>query len=312
MGIIEIRNLHYSYEKTRTVLSGVNICVEKGEKLALLGLNGSGKSTLIKILSGILYYKQGTVQVMGIEVKKRRPALSKKFGYVSGQKTSLWEDFTFADCISIFGKAFLMKQEEIKKRISEINEYLSILQLLPKQIKKMSFGERMKADISCALLNYPEVLILDEPFVGLDFISKHGIIELLNDENKCHGTTIFFTSHDIQEVSQLANRIVFLKDGEVAKGVELKSLVKAANGILIKVKLKDNCTMPKDLLNLHALGIETNYLKKEIIFKGKNLHETVSFLERMEVLEYVVDISFGKEDVNKQIEMLLGGEIAKV
>lgn len=306
MAIIEVRDLHYGYEKKDEVLSGVNLSIEKGEKVALLGLNGSGKSTLIKILTGILNYKHGEVLVFNENVNKKRPALSRQFGYVSGQKTALWENFALCDCISILGNVYEIPPHEVSCRIAEIDKYLSVFPLMEKQIKGMSFGERIKADITCAILNHPDVLFLDEPFVGLDFVSKRRIIELLNKENVEDGITILFTSHNTQEVIDLADRIVFLRNGIVEKGVDLQDLLHAKKRVSATIELDEPFMIPfADDFKFEKIS---NIKPNEILFEDVDGFKQVeAFIEQFHIAKHVIDISFEKNNINELIESLLGG-----
>ncbi len=307
MSIIEVRDLHYGYEKKNEVLSGVNLSIEKGEKVALLGLNGCGKSTLVKILTGILNYKHGEVFILNEDVNKKRPALSGRFGYVSGQKTALWENFTLCDCIFIFGTIYGIPPCEVSCRIAEIDKYISVLPLMEKQIKRMSFGERIKADITCAILNHPDVLFLDEPFVGLDFVSKRRIIELLNKENSENETTILFTSHNTQEVIDLAGRIVFLRNGIVEKGIALQDLLKAKKRVSATIKLDEPFMIP--FAGNSIVEKISNIKPNEILLEEiDGFKQVESFIERFHIAKHVVDISFEKNNINELIEFLLGGD----
>lgn len=190
--------------------------MKKGEILAYAGENGAGKSTTIKILTGILSPTAGSVSVLGFEPKRDRVQLMKKIGILFGQRTELWWDHPVITSYLWKKDVWRIPDEIFNKNLNLVIELLDLHDIINTFARELSLGQRLRADIGMLLLHNPEVIFLDEPTLGLDVLGKKKVISFLKQINKEQGTTIVVTSHDMDELEELADRIILLSNGTIA------------------------------------------------------------------------------------------------
>lgn len=193
----------------------VSFSIDPGEVVGYLGANGAGKSTTIKMLSGILVPTSGTVTVNGIVPWENREANALNIGVVFGQRTQLWWDLPLIDSLRIIAKLYRMDTSTYERNLARLNELLDLQPFLDTPVRQLSLGQRMRGDLTAAMLYEPKILYLDEPTIGLDVVAKErmrGFIEQVNQES---GTTIMLTTHDLADVERLTKRIIFIDKGRV-------------------------------------------------------------------------------------------------
>ena len=212
MNIIEVKNLVKNYGEVQAV-KGISFDVEENSFFAFLGPNGAGKSTTINIISSLLDYNSGSVVLDGFTLGRDDDEIRKLIGVVF-QDSMLDDLLTVRENLHIRGAFYGIKSHEIDVRVDEINELLEIKPFYEQRYGSLSGGQRRKADIARALLNWPKVLILDEPTTGLDPKSRRDIWELINRLRVEKNITIFLTTHYMQEVHD-ANRVVIIDRGEI-------------------------------------------------------------------------------------------------
>lgn len=217
----------FNREKIKTkVVKEISFEIKKGEILGFLGPNGSGKSTTIKMLTGILTPTSGNILVNGLVPVENRVENAKTIGVVFGQKTSLWWDLSVEDNLKLLKEIYFINNENYKKRYKYLDELLNLEEIKDKQIRQLSLGQRMKADLAGALLHKPTILFLDEPTIGLDVVIKDKILKALKKINKDENVTILLTTHDMRDVEYLCNNIVVINNGEVIYKNSLEKLKK--------------------------------------------------------------------------------------
>lgn len=217
----------FNREKIKTkVVKEISFEIKKGEILGFLGPNGSGKSTTIKMLTGILTPTSGNILVNGLVPVDNRVENAKTIGVVFGQKTSLWWDLSVEDNLKLLKEIYFINNENYKKRYKYLDELLNLEEIKDKQIRQLSLGQRMKADLAGALLHKPTILFLDEPTIGLDVVIKDKILKALKKINKDENVTILLTTHDMRDVEYLCNNIVVINNGEVIYKNSLEKLKK--------------------------------------------------------------------------------------
>ena len=193
----------------------VSFDIEAGEVVGYLGANGAGKSTTIKMLSGILVPTSGTISVNGIVPWEDREANALNIGVVFGQRTQLWWDLPLIDSLRIIAKLYRMDTPTYERNLARLSELLDLAPFLDTPVRQLSLGQRMRGDLTAAMLYEPKILYLDEPTIGLDVVAKErmrGFIENVNQES---GTTIMLTTHDLADVERLTKRIIFIDKGKV-------------------------------------------------------------------------------------------------
>lgn len=216
----------FSREKLFTqAVKDVGFKINEGEFVGFLGPNGAGKTTTLKMLSGILYPTSGEASVLGHSPWKRQKEFQKQFALVMGQKNQLWWDLPAMESFILNKEIYEVPDEQFKKTLDELTELLDIKHILDVQVRKLSLGERMKCELVAALLHSPKVLFLDEPTIGLDVVSQNNIREFLKKYNKQKKTTIILTSHYMEDVEELCERVIIINHGEMMYDGKLNKLI---------------------------------------------------------------------------------------
>ena len=194
-------------------LQDVSFSVEQGELVGYIGPNGAGKSTTVKILSGILTPDGGNVTVGGRIPWKERKEYVRHIGVVFGQRSQLWWDVPILDSYALLKDIYRIPEDQYRKRLDELTQVLRLEDLMRTPLRLLSLGQRMRAELCGSLLHRPEILFLDEPTIGLDSVSKLALRDFLKWENRENGTTIFLTTHDMEDVAALCSRVMVLGRG---------------------------------------------------------------------------------------------------
>lgn len=229
----------------------INVRVERGELVGFLGPNGAGKTTTLKMLSGILYPTSGKAQVLGYTPWERRPEFQKQFSLVMGQKNQLWWDLPAEESFVLFRDLYEIPASDFRLRVKAMTEMLEVDHLLNTQVRKLSLGERMKFELVAALLHRPRVVFLDEPTIGLDVVSQKRIREFIKMINREEGSTIVLTSHYMDDVRVLCDRVVIIHHGRVIYDDRLINLVTRYTD---SKQLKMTLSSPVDAEDLRKFG----------------------------------------------------------
>lgn len=220
------KNLLNPEKRTVQAVRDVSFTVKEGERIAFIGPNGAGKSTTIKMLTGILFPTQGEVRVLGLNPTEDRKKLAYKIGTVFGQRSQLLPNLPLTDSLEFFGVMYDLSGEEIAQRTEELIEQFELADFADQPVRKLSLGQRMRAEIAASLIHKPDIIFLDEPTIGLDVVAKKALRELLISINEQGGTTIFLTSHDVGDIEKLCDRTVVINHGEIVMDLPTKELRK--------------------------------------------------------------------------------------
>lgn len=193
----------------------VSFSIEAGEVVGYLGANGAGKSTTIKMLSGILVPTSGTVTVNGLVPWENREQNALNIGVVFGQRTQLWWDLPLSDSLRIIARLYRMDTARYERNLARLDELLDLKPFLDTPVRQLSLGQRMRGDLTAAMLYEPKILYLDEPTIGLDVVAKERMRSFIEQINRESGTTIMLTTHDLADVERLTKRIIFIDKGRV-------------------------------------------------------------------------------------------------
>lgn len=235
MSLIEVENLVKTYKiiqkddgllgyfknlvkpkyKEITAVKGVNFKLEEGELVGYIGENGAGKSTTIKMLTGLLTPTSGKVVVDGIIPYEKRIQNNKNIGAVFGQKTQLWWDLPVIESFQLIKQMYKIPDSEYRKNLKKFTEILELDELLDKQVKNLSLGQKMRCEIAATFIHNPKIVYLDEPTIGLDVFVKENIRKFIKDINKEKNTTVILTTHDLKDIEDVCNRIILLDQGEI-------------------------------------------------------------------------------------------------
>lgn len=220
-----IYNLFNSKEKKVLAVNNISFDVEEGETVAFIGPNGAGKSTTIKMLTGILYPNQGSIKICGLTPIKDRNQLAYNIGTVFGQRSQLLPNLPLTESMEMYGVMYDMDKKQIKKRIKELSILFDLEAFMNQPARKLSLGQRMRAEIAVSLMHSPRIIFLDEPTIGLDVVSKKSLRELLLKINKEEKVTIFLTSHDTEDIQSICERCIIINHGKIIIDTSTKQLL---------------------------------------------------------------------------------------
>lgn len=211
-------------------LNDVSFRIEDGEAVGYIGPNGAGKSSTIKILSGILTPDSGTCVIDGRVPWKDRRAHVSQIGVVFGQRSQLWWDVPVIDSFELIRDIYAVTEDVYKRNLRDLTDLLNLSELLKTPARSLSLGQRMRCEIAASLLHDPRILFLDEPTIGLDAVSKIAVREFVLDMNKRRGTTVILTTHDMQDVEALAQRVLLIGKGRILLDGTLDDIRRGGSG----------------------------------------------------------------------------------
>lgn len=292
------KNLFHPKYKEFMAVKGINFEIKEGELVGYIGENGAGKSTTIKMLTGLLTPTSGKVTMNGIIPYKERIKNNKNIGAVFGQKTQLWWDLPVIESFRLIKKMYNMTESEYRKNLKKFTNLLELDELLEKQVKNLSLGQKMRCEIAATFLHNPKIVYLDEPTIGLDVFVKEKIRKFIKEINEENKTTVILTTHDLKDIEDVCDRIILLDKGQIIyDGEKQKFKDKYGKYITAELIVKNKKSIIKnDLKNENLKIIE----EKENSIKLKFLHEKITILTVMDEISKYCEI----EDVHmKEAEL---------
>jgi ABC-2 type transport system ATP-binding protein len=233
------------YKEVRAV-DNVSFTIEPGEIVGFLGPNGAGKTTTLKMLSGLIYPTSGTAHVLGHLPWQREDAFRRRFALVMGQKNQLWWDLPAGDSFQLHREIYSLPQETFERTLGELTELFAVKELTRQPVRELSLGERMKMELIAALLHQPQLLLLDEPTIGLDVVAQVTIQKCLREYNAARGVTMLLTSHYMRDVEALCRRVLVITHGKLLYDGPLARIVEKFGSVkLLKLQFVDD--VPPDL-----------------------------------------------------------------
>src|SRR3989344_6277517 len=196
-------------------VDGVSFEIGEGELVGFIGPNGAGKTTTLKVLSGLLYPTGGEVAVLGYTPWDRKPEFQKQFSLVMGQKNQLWWDLPPMETFILNKEIYEVPDLQYRKTLDTLVELLDVKDILKIQVRKLSLGQRMKCELIAALLHNPKVLFLDEPTIGLDVVMQKAMRDFIKEYNRKFKSTIILTSHYMDDVKELCERVIIIDHGHI-------------------------------------------------------------------------------------------------
>ena len=215
---------HREYDTVRAV-KDVSFQIERGEMVAFLGPNGAGKTTTLKLLAGLIYPTAGSATVLGYVPWQRQNAYRKRFSLVMGQKNQLWWDLPAQESFILHREIYAIDHDRFQRRLDELTDLLSVRHLVRQPVRELSLGERMRMELIASLLHSPEVLLLDEPTIGLDVVSQRKVQGFLRHYQSEQQMTVLLTSHYMKDVEALCRRAIIINEGEIKHDGPLGDIV---------------------------------------------------------------------------------------
>jgi len=210
-----VKALFWRKKKVFNAVKSISFHIDKGEIVGFLGPNGAGKSTTIKMLSGIMHPDSGSVKVLGFIPWKERKKYVKQIGVVFGQKSQLFWDLPAVDAFSLHRSIYSIPEREFNETLEILTVLLNVERVMLRPVRQLSLGERMRCEFVMAMLHNPKVVFLDEPTIGLDVFAKETVRRFIKDINKQFGTTFIVTSHDLEDIEHLCDRVIVINEGKI-------------------------------------------------------------------------------------------------
>ncbi|GAA1155503.1 ABC transporter ATP-binding protein [Nocardioides aquiterrae] len=287
--------------RTVVAVDDLSIRIEAGEAVGYIGANGAGKSTTIKMLTGILVPTRGSVTTCGLRPVADRRRLARQVGVVFGQRTQLWWDLPVRESLRILAAIHSLGSAAERERTDELVERLELGEFLGTPVRQLSLGQRMRAEVAAALLHSPRLVILDEPTIGLDVLSKQRLREFLLAERRLHGTTLLLTTHDMGDVERLCDRILLVDRGSLVFDGTLAGLSRTvgADRVLV-VDLAEPTPDLLDVPDTRHLGSEGGGLRQRLAF-DPDTTTAARVLAALSGRAEVVDLAVEEPDVEEVV-----------
>ena len=242
-----LRGLVRREHKEVRAVDGVSFTIEPGEIVGFLGPNGAGKTTTLKMLAGLIFPTSGAARVLGHVPWQREDAFRRRFALIMGQKNQLWWDLPAADSFQLHREIYSLPLDAFQKTLDDLTDLFGVRELTRQPVRELSLGERMKMELIAALLHQPQLLLLDEPTIGLDVVAQVTIQKCLREYNAVRGVTILLTSHYMRDVEALCKRVLVITHGRMVYDGALTGITEQF-GLVKLVRLQfDAADTPADL-----------------------------------------------------------------
>lgn len=299
----------FSNEYThKLAVDSISFEIHKGEIVGYIGANGAGKSTTIKMMTGILTPTSGNVTVNGLVPYEDREKNAKNIGVVFGQKTQLWWDLPISETFTLLKDIYDVSDEDFEERMKFLKELLGLEEFFLNPVRTLSLGQRMRADLAAALIHNPKIIYLDEPTIGLDVVVKEKVRQAIKDINEKYGTTIILTTHDLDDIEELCNRIIVIDKGKKIYDGEIQG-IKDKFGYLttVEAQIKGNISVEdlkfKEIVEDDDFKVEIKENKLAVTFNRNKISsgDIISeVIKEVKVIDFVVKET-SIEDIVKKI-----------
>jgi ABC-2 type transport system ATP-binding protein len=283
-----IKRLFSRNKKVIKAVDEVSFSVRPGETVAFIGPNGAGKSTMIKMMTGILHPTEGSISVLGLDPTSDRKKLAFSIGTVFGQRSQLMFNLPVSDSFELFSKIYEIPNDISRRKIKELFELFELSEYADQPVRKLSLGQRMRAEVALSLLHSPRILFLDEPTIGLDIVAKKKLRDILSSLNKKEGVTIFLTSHDVGDIESLTERTILINHGRVLVDEKTENLKKKyLSDKRVKVVSSDHI----EDINIPGVSILNNDANMTFLSINTTKISTSDVLKELVSLYNVLDVT---------------------
>ncbi len=260
-------NKRDGWRSTKTevlAVDSISFAVESGQSIALIGPNGAGKSTTIKMLTGILHPTAGKAEVLGLIPWRDRTRLAYQIGAVFGQRSQLWYHLPPEDTFELLSRIYNLDRKQYKQQRDLLIERFALGSFLKTPVRKLSLGQRMRAEIAASLLHKPRLLFLDEPTIGVDVVARQELRDLIREWNKQDGVTVLITSHDAGDIEHVAERVIVINHGQIVLSDKLANMRRKYLGTkVLSARFHGEHSMP-DLAGIKILKAGNYAIKLEV------------------------------------------------
>lgn len=306
----------FSKEYTiKRAVDDMNFQINDGEVVGYIGSNGAGKSTTIKMMTGILTPTSGSVEVDGVIPYEERTRNAMNIGVVFGQRTQLWWDLPLSESFSLLRDIYGVAEEEYEERMKFFNEVLGIDEFMLSPVRTLSLGQRMRADLAASLIHNPKILYLDEPTIGLDVVVKEKVRNAIKEINNKFNTTVILTTHDLEDIEELCNRIIIIDKGVKIYDGSLKE-IKEKYGYMttVSIQIKQSEIVDSndvnEYFNLNTEDINTQFEEGKIIVSfNKNKVSATDIIQYYMKKYTLLDFSLKETSIDDIIKKIYRKEV---
>lgn len=282
----------------------VSLRVDAGEAVGYIGANGAGKSTTIKMLMGILVPTSGSVRTCGLDPQRHRRRLAREVGVVFGQRSQLWWDLPTGESFRILSAIHHLTAAQERERTAELVEQLEMQEFWTRPVRQLSLGERMRAEVAAALLHHPRLVVLDEPTIGLDVLSKQRLRDFLVARRREHGTTLLLTTHDVGDIQRLCDRVLVVDHGRLVFDGTLDGLSRTVGAQrLLVLDLEHAVPDLRDIPGTRFEGSDAGGLRQRLSF-DPTATTAVEVLARVATRAEVRDLTIEEPDIEDVVRRI--------
>ena len=285
-------------------VDGVSFTIDAGETVGYIGANGAGKSTTIKLITGILTPTSGTARTCGLEPVPQRRRLARRIGVVFGQRSQLWWDLPLIGSLRILAAIHRLPTAQYTARRDELVDRLELGEFVDRPVRQLSLGQRMRGEVAAALVHSPQLIVLDEPTVGLDVLSKERLRLFLLDELATHGRTLLLTTHDMDDVQRLCRRLLVVDRGRlVSDGDQAGLIARVGAQRVLAVDLTEPTRPLDDVPGTTLLAVEAGGLRQRLAFSPDRT-SAASVLEAVGRVASMRDLTIEEPDIEDVVRRL--------
>ena len=301
------KSLFSPIKKKVRALKGLSFSVQPGELVGFIGPNGAGKTTTLKILSGLLYPSSGFVSVLDYDPWEKSHEFLKQISLVMGQKNQLWWDLPVIESFELNKAIYGIGDREYRKNLDELVSLLNVSKFLKTQVRKLSLGQRMKMELIASLIYKPKVLFLDEPTIGLDLVAQQNLRDFIYDYNRKNEATILLTSHNMNDLVDLARRVIVIDEGRLVFDGPLEDLTeKFAKEKIIKATLSSE----EDIKKLDQIGFIKRYSFPEVVISVPRQTVAIAASELLQNFP-VTDLTIEEIPIEEVVRKVFRGGLRK-
>ncbi len=302
-----IKSLISPKKKTVRALKSISFTIQPGELVGFIGPNGAGKTTTLKTLSGLLYPTSGFVEVLEYDPWSRNPSYLKQIALVMGQKNQLWWDLPAIETFELNRAIYEIPTRTYQDNLKELTDLLEINKFINTPVRKLSLGQRMRMELTAALLHKPKVLFLDEPTIGLDLVAQQKMRDFIYEYNNKYNATIILTSHNMDDLTDLARRVIVIDEGQLLFDGAFEELVsKFAKEKIIRATLGSD----DNIKNLEKIGRVKKLDFPEVVIAVPREATAVAAAELLQNFP-VEDLTIDEIPIEDVIRKVFKGEYKK-
>ena len=288
-------------------VDGISFAIEAGSVVGYIGPNGAGKSTTVKMLTGILVPSAGRISVAGFVPSRQRIQLAKRIGAMFGQRIQLWWDLPLLDSFELLRHIYRVPDDVYRRNLERFRELLALDEFLQTPVRQLSLGQRVRGELTAAMLHDPEILFLDEPTIGLDVVAKERVREFLTEVNSERGVTVLLTTHDLDDIERLCSRLLVIDHGRLIYDGDLDTLKQRYGGERMLVVDLEEPRPPLEVDGARVVRVEGS--RQWLAFR-RDTTSAAQLTAAVAALAPVRDLELHEPDIEDVVRKIYGEGVA--